>query len=172
VLIAQSVCHFSFALEPSLLELGPTMSSPSHFPASGDKVSEGDREEIVVPESAPSVPRGRGRPKGSRNKSTLEALTAKAAAAASSSATPQATGAPSGAGILEKRKPSRPKGSEKKTALATVATPSSSRRGRPPGSKNKKAPAVFRVDATPAGPRATAPPPLGPSRPWLEKPAL
>jgi hypothetical protein len=173
VLVAQGVSHFSFALEPSLLELGPTMSSPSHSSASGDKVPEGDREEVEAPETAPSAPRGRGRPKGSRNKSTLEALAAKTAAAASSSATPQATRAPSDAGILEKRKPGRPKGSGKKTALAAVAAPSSSRRrGWPPGSKNKKAPAIFRVDATPARPRATAPPPLGPSQPWLEKPAL
>jgi hypothetical protein len=173
VLAAQGVSNFSFALEPSLLEPSPTMSSPSHSPASGDKVPEGDREVVDVPEMAPSASRRHGRPKGSRNKSTLEALAAKAAAAASSSVAPQATGAPSDAGIQEKRKPGRPKGSGKKTAPAAVAAPSSSRRReRPPGSKNKKAPTVFRVDATPAGPRATAPPPLGPSRPWLEKPAL
>jgi hypothetical protein len=172
MLIAQGISHFSFAFEPSLLELGLTMSSPSHSSASSDKVPEGDREEVEVPETAPSAPRGCGRPKGSRKKSTLEALAAKAAAAASSSVMPRATGAPSDAGILEKRKPGRPKGSGKKTALAAVAAPSSSRRGRPPGSKNKKAPTIFRVDATPAGPRATAPPRLGPSRPWLEKPAL
>jgi hypothetical protein len=40
------------------------------------------------------------------------------------------------------------------------------------GSKNKKSLAIFRVAATPAGPHVAAPPPLGPSRPWLEKPAL
>jgi hypothetical protein len=56
VLIAQGVSHFSFALEPSLLELGPTMSYPSHSSADGDKVSEGDREEVEVPEMAPSAP--------------------------------------------------------------------------------------------------------------------
>jgi hypothetical protein len=114
-----------------------------------------------------------GRPKGSRNKSTLEALTAKAAAAASTSVVPQATGVPSDAGVPEKRRPGRPKGSGKKTASTAAAAPSSSHhRGRPPGSKNKKAPTVFRVAATPVGPRAVAPPPLGPSRPWLEKPVL
>jgi hypothetical protein len=167
VLITQSACHFSFALEPSLLELDPAMS-----PVNGDKAPEGVREEVEAPETAPSAPRGRGRPKGNRNKSTLEALVAKAAAAASSSVAPQSTGAPSDAVLLGKRKPGRPKGSGKKTAPAAVAAPSSSRRGRPPGSKDKKASAVFRVDATPTGPRATVPPPLGPSRPWLEKPAL
>jgi hypothetical protein len=95
----------------------------------------------------------------------LEALAAKAAAAASSSVAPQAAGASGDTGIPEKWRPGRPKGSGKKTASAAAAAPSSSRhRGRPPGSKNKKAPAVFRVAATPAGPRAAASPPLGPSR--------
>jgi hypothetical protein len=83
---------------------------------------------------------------------------------------PQATGAPRDAGVPEKRGPGHPKGSRKKTASAAAAAPSSSRRrGRPPGSKNKKAPAVFKVAATPTGSRAAAPSPLGPSRPWLEK---
>jgi hypothetical protein len=86
---------------------------------------------------------------------------------------PQATVIPGDVAIPEKRKPGWPKGSGKRKAPMADAAPSlSRRRGRPPGSKNKKAPAVFRVDATPAGPRATVPPPLGPSRPWLEKPAL
>jgi hypothetical protein len=139
----------------------------------GHQVPEGDREEVEMPETAPSTSQKRGRPKGSHNKSTLEALAAKAAAAASTSVAPQTTGAPSDVGVPEKRRPSRPKGSGKKTASAAAAAPSSSRRrGRPPGSKNKKAPTVFRVAATPTRPRAVAPPPLGPSRPWLEKLAL
>jgi hypothetical protein len=149
------------------------MSSPSGSAASDDKIPERSKKGVEVPEMAPSLARKRGRPKGSRNKSTLEALAAKAIAAASTSVAPQAAGASGDAGVPEKRRPGRPKGSGKKTAPATAAAPSSSRRrGRPPGSKNKKAPAVFRVAATPAGSRATAPPPLGPSRPWLEKPAL
>jgi hypothetical protein len=61
-------------------------------------------------------------------------------------------------------------GSGKRTASAAAAAPSSShRRGWPPGSKNKKAPAIFKVAATPARPRAVTPPPLGPSCPWLEE---
>jgi hypothetical protein len=149
------------------------MSSPSGSAASDDKIPERSEKGVEVPEMAPSPARKRGRPKGSRNKSTLEALAAKATAAASTSVAPQAAGASGDAGVPEKRRPGRPKGSGKKNASAAAAAPSSSRhRGRPPGSKNKKAPTVFRVAATPAGPRATAPPPLGPSRPWLEKPAL
>jgi hypothetical protein len=149
------------------------MSSPSGSATSDDKVPEGSKEEVEAPETAPSASRKRGRPKGSHNKSTLEALAAKAAAAASTSVAPQAAGASGDTGIPEKRRPGRPKGSRKKTASAAAAAPSSSRRrGRPLGSKNKKVPAVFRVAATPAGPSAGAPPPLGPSRPWLEKPAL
>jgi hypothetical protein len=149
------------------------MSSPSGSTASDDKVLEGSEKEVEAPEMAPSVSWKRGRPKGSRNKSTLEALAAKATAAASTSVTPQAAGASGDASIPEKRRPGRSKGSGKKTAPAAAAAASSSRHcGRPLGSKNKKAPAIFRVAGTPAGPRAVAPPPLGPSRPWLEKPAL
>jgi hypothetical protein len=149
------------------------MSSPSGSAASDDKVPEGSKEEVKAPEMAPSTSRKHGRPKGSHNKRTLEALTAKATTAASTSVVPQATGAPSNAGVSEKRRPGRPKASGKKTASAAAAAPSSShRRGRPPGSKNKKAPAVFKVAATPARPRMMTPPPLGPSRPWLEKLAL
>jgi hypothetical protein len=173
VLAAKGFPHFSSKLELSLSEPSPTMSSPSGSTASGDKVPEGSKEEVEVPETAPSTSRKRGRPTGSRNKSTLEALAVKAATAASTSVAPQATGAPSDVGVPEKRRPGRPKGSGKKTASAAAAAPSSSRRrGRPPGSKNKKAPVVFKVTATPARPRVATPPPLGPSRPWLEKPAL
>jgi hypothetical protein len=149
------------------------MSSPSGSAASDDKVLEGSKEEVKALETAPSTSQKRGRPKGSRNKSTLEALAAKAATAASTSVAPQATRAPSDVGVPEKRRPSHPKGSGKKTASTAAAAPSSSHhRGRPPGSKNKKAPTVFKVAATPARPRAVTPPSLGPSRPWLKKLAL
>jgi hypothetical protein len=149
------------------------MSSPSDSTTSDDKIPEGSEKGVEVPETTPSPTQKRGRPKGSRNKSTLEALVAKAAAAASTSAAPQAAGASSGAGVPEKRRPGRPKGSGKKPASAAGAAPSSSRRrGWPPGSKNKQAPAVFKITATTARPRTATLPPLGPSRPWLEKPAL
>jgi hypothetical protein len=149
------------------------MSSPSGSAASDDKISKRSEKGVEVPEMALSPARKYGRPKGSRNKSTLEALAVKATTAASTSVAPQAAGASGDAGIPEKQRPGRPKGSGKKNASAVTAAPSSSRcRGRPPGSKNKKTPTVFRVAATPAGPRAMAPPPLGPSRPWLEKLAL
>jgi hypothetical protein len=55
VLAAQGISHFSSELEPSLLEPSLTMSSPSHSSASGDKVPEGDKEEVEVPETAPST---------------------------------------------------------------------------------------------------------------------
>jgi hypothetical protein len=64
------------------------MSSPSGSTASDDKVPEGSKEEVEAPEMALSTSQKRGRPKGSRNKSTLEALAAKAAAAASTSIVP------------------------------------------------------------------------------------
>jgi hypothetical protein len=150
------------------------MSSLSGSAASDDEVPERSKVEVKAPETAPSTSRKHGRPKGSRNKSTLEALTAKAATAASTSVAPQATGAPSDTGVPEKRRPGRPKGSGKKTASAAAATPSSPRhRGRPLGSKNKKAPAAFgAIASTSARPRATSTPTVGPSRPWLEKPVL
>jgi hypothetical protein len=150
------------------------MSSLSGSAASGDKIPEGSKEEVEAPETTPSTSRKRGRPKGSRNKSTLEDLAAKAAAAASTSVAPQAAGAPSDAGVPEKWRPSHLKGSGSKTASAAAAAPSSPRRrGRPLGSKNKKAPAAFRATAsTSVRPRAAASPPVRPSRPWLEKPAL
>jgi hypothetical protein len=164
VLAAQGIPHFSPHLELCLSGPNLIMSSPSGSTASGDKVPEGSKEEVEAPETAPSTSRKRGRLKGSRNKRTLEALVAKAAAAASTSVAPQAARGSGVTGIPEKRRPGRPKGSGKKTASAAAAAPSLSRhRGRPLGSKNKKAPAVFRVAATPAGPRLAASPPLGPS---------
>jgi hypothetical protein len=87
------------------------MLSLSGSAASDDKVPKGSKEEVKATEMAPSTSRKRGRPKGSRNKSTLEALAAKAAVAASTSIAPQVTGAPSDAGVPEKRRPGRLKGS-------------------------------------------------------------
>jgi hypothetical protein len=173
MLTAQGIPHFSPHLELCLSETSPVMSSSSGSTASDDKVPEGNEREVEALKAAPSISRKRGHPKGSRNKSTLEALTAKATAAASSSVAPQAAGASGDVGVPEKRRPGHPKGSGKKTTSMAAAAPSLPRhRGRPLGSKNKKAPAVFKVAATPVGPRAAAPPQLGPSRPWLEKLAL
>jgi hypothetical protein len=168
------------------------MSSPSGSTASDDKILEGSKEEVepdlrsslsystasslscsCCPVTAPSASQKRSRLKGSRNKSTLEALAAKATAAASTSVAPQTAGASSSTGVPEKWRPRRLKGSGKKTASTVATNPSPSHyRGRPPGSKNKKASAVFKIAATPARPHTATPPPLGPSRPWLEKPAL
>jgi hypothetical protein len=149
------------------------MSSLSGSTVGGDKVPEGGEKEDKAPEMSPPAPRKRGRLKGNRNKKTLEALAAMAAAAPSTSVAPQATGAPGDAGVPEKRRPGRPKGSGRKAAPAAAAAPlSSRRRGRPPGSRNKKAPAALGATAsTSARPRAAISPPVGPSRPWLEKPA-
>jgi hypothetical protein len=88
VLAAKGIPHFSPQLELSLSETSPIMSSPSGSAASDDKVPEGSKEEVKALEMTPSTSRKRGRPKGSRNKSTLEALTAKAAIAASTSIAP------------------------------------------------------------------------------------
>jgi hypothetical protein len=150
------------------------MSFPSGSAASNDKVPERSKEEVKEPEMAPSASRKRGRPKGSHNKKTLEALAATAAAAPSTPVAHRATRASGNTGIPEKRRPGYPKGSERKTASAAAAAPSSPRRrGRPPGSRNKKAPAAFgATTSTSARPRAAASPLVGPSRPWLEKPVL
>jgi hypothetical protein len=150
------------------------MSSLSGSAVDGDKVPEGGEKEDKAPEMSPPASRKRDRPKGSRNKKTLEALAVMAAAAPSTSVAPRATGAPSDAGVSEKRGPCHPKGSGRKTAPTAAAAPSSSRRrGRPPGSMNKKAPAALGATAsTSARPCVVTSPPLGPSRPWLEKLAL
>jgi hypothetical protein len=166
--------HFSPCLEPRLSEPSPVMSSLSGSAVGGDKVLEGSEKEAKAPETSPPTSRKRGRPKGSRNKKTLEALAAAAAIAPPTSVATRATRAPGDVGVPEKRGPSRPKGSGRKTAPAVVATPSSPRRrGWPPGSKNKKTLAVLGATAsTSARPRAVASPPVGPSRPWSKKPAL
>jgi hypothetical protein len=141
------------------------MSSLSGSAAGGDKVPERSEKEAQAPETVPPASRKRGRPNGSRNKKTLEALAAATTVAPSTSVATRAARAPGDADILEKRGPGHPKGSGRKTAPAAAATPSSPRRrGRPPGSKNKKTLA--------ARSRVAASPPDGPSRLWSEKPAL
>jgi hypothetical protein len=149
------------------------MSSLSGPALGGDKAPVEEEKGGGASEGSPPASRKRGRLKGSHNKKTLEVVAAKAAAAPSSSAAPQATEAPGDAGVPVRRGPGRPKGSRKKSTPTAADAPSSSlRRGRPLGSKNKKAPAVFKVAATPTRPCAATSPPLGSSRPWLEKPAL
>jgi hypothetical protein len=150
------------------------MSSLSSFTVGGDKVPEGSEKVAKAPEMSPPASRKRGRPKGSRNKKTLEALAAVAAVAPSTSVATRATRAPGDVGIPEKWGPGHPKGSGRKATPAAVATPSSlHRRGRPLGSKNKKTLAALGATAsTSARSRAAASPPEGPSRPQSEKPAL
>jgi hypothetical protein len=52
---ARGIPQFSSKLEPSLLEPSLSMSSPSGSTSSGDKVPEGIKEEVKVPETAPSA---------------------------------------------------------------------------------------------------------------------
>jgi hypothetical protein len=148
------------------------MSSLSGSAASGDKVLEGSKKEVEAPEMAPPVSQKRGRPKGSRNKKTLEALAAAATIAPSASTVTRVARAPGDAGVPEKRGPGRPKGSGRKTAPAAVATPSSPhRRGWPPG-RRKTLAALRATASTSARPRVAASPLEGPSRPRSEKLAL
>jgi hypothetical protein len=70
------------------------MSSLSGSAAGGDKVSKKGEKEAQAPETVPPASRKRGRPKGSRNKKTLEALAAVAAVAPSTSVTTWAARAP------------------------------------------------------------------------------
>jgi hypothetical protein len=118
--------HFSPCLEPCLSEPSLVMSSLSDSAVGGDKVPERSEKEAKAPEMSPPASQKRGRPKGSRNKKTLEALMAMATAAPSTSVVPRATRAPGDAGVQEKRGPGRPKGSERKTTPAAAAAPSSS----------------------------------------------
>jgi hypothetical protein len=166
--------HFSHRLEPRLSEPSPIMSSLSGSAVGGDKVPEGSKKEATAPETTPPASRKCGRPKGSRNKKTLEALASTAAIAPSTSVATRATRAPGDVGVPKKRGPDRPNGSGRKTTPAAVAIPSSPRhRGRPPGSKNKKTLAALGAAAsTSARSRAAASPPEGPSWPRSEKPAL
>jgi hypothetical protein len=104
------------------------MSSLSGSAAGGDKILEGSEKEAKAPEMTPPASWKHGRPKGSRNKKTLEALAAAAAIAPFTSAVTRAARAPGDMGVPGKRGPGRPKGSGRKTAPAAVATPSSPRR--------------------------------------------
>jgi hypothetical protein len=147
------------ALSLSSPSPSPVMSSLSGSAIGGDKVPERGEEEAQVPKTVPPASRKRGRLKGSHNKKTLEALAAPAAVAPSTSVATRAARAPGDVSVPEKRGPSHPKGSGKKTASAAATAPSSShRRGRPPGSKNKRT-----STSSFARSRAAASPPDGPS---------
>jgi hypothetical protein len=123
----------------------------------------------------PPASRKRGRPKGSRNQKTLEALAATAAAAVPTITTAtRAALALVGEGAPKKWGPGCPRWSGRKTAPTTVAAPSSPRRrGRPLGSKNTKTLAALGATASnSARPRVATSPPDGLSRLRPEKPAL
>jgi hypothetical protein len=172
--VAEGITHFSPRLELLLSEPSLVMSSLGGSTASGNKVPGRSEKEAKAPEMAPPASRKCGRPKGSHNKKTLEALAAATAVAPSTFVATRATRAPGDAGVPEKRGPGRLKGSGKKTAPATPATPSlPCRHGHPPGSKNKKTLAALgAATSTFAKSRAVASPPDGPLRLWSEKPAL
>jgi hypothetical protein len=144
------------------------MSSLSGSAIGGVKISDRSEKEAQVPETVAPASRKRGRPKGSRNKKTLEALAAAATVAPSSSIATQAARALGDAGIPKKRGPGRPKGSRKKAASAAATAPSSPCcRGRPPGSKNKRMSTSSFTRS-----HAAASPPDGPLQLWSEKPVL
>jgi hypothetical protein len=90
------------------------MSSLSGSTVGGDKISEGSEKGATVLEMMPSASQKRGRPKGSRNKKTLEALTTAAAVAPFASAATQTARVPGDAGVPEKWGLGRPKGSGRK----------------------------------------------------------
>jgi hypothetical protein len=77
--------HFSPRFEPLLSEPSPVMSSLNGSTIGGDKIPKGSEKEARALEMTPPASRKRGRPKGSHNKNTLEALTAAAAVAPSTS---------------------------------------------------------------------------------------
>jgi hypothetical protein len=122
----------------------------------------------------PPVSHKHERSKGSRNQKTLAALAAVVTAAPTAAAAIEVALALGGEGAPRKWGPGRPKGSGKTVAPAAAATPPlSRRRGRPPGSKNKKTLAA--LGATASGsmrPRVAASPPAGPSRLQPVLPAL
>jgi hypothetical protein len=150
------------------------MSSLSGSAVGGDKIPEGSEKGAAASEMTPPASRKRDRPKGSRNKKTLEALVAMTAVAPSTFVATQTARVPGDAGIPEKRGHGRLKGSGRKTAPAAAAAPSSPRRrGRPPGSKNKKTlNALGAAASNSVRSRVTALPPDGPSRLRSEKLAL
>jgi hypothetical protein len=114
----------------------------------------------------PPVPRKRGRPLGSRNQKTLAALAATAATVPAIAASTGAVSASGDVDVLRKRGPSRPKESGKRAATVAAFAPSPvRRRGRPPGSKNKKTlTALATAPSRSGGPGAGASSPAGPSR--------
>jgi high mobility group AT-hook protein 2 len=123
---------------------------------------------------APPASRKCGRPKGSRNKKTLAALTAATATAVTPTAATGVALAPGGEGVLERRGRGHPrKGGRRDAPTATAASSPSRRRGRPPGSKNKKTLAALGAAASgSARPRGATSSPGGPSRLRPEKLAL
>jgi hypothetical protein len=151
-------------------KLCPAMSSLSGS-AVGD---EGSRKKTEVPEMATPAPQKRGRPKGIRNKKTLAALAAANATAATATAATGVALAPGGEGIPERWGPGRPRKRGRKDApIAATASSPSHRRGRPPGSKNKKTLAALGAAASDsARPRAATSSPGGPSQLRPEKLAL
>jgi high mobility group AT-hook protein 2 len=155
-------------------KLCPAMSSLSGSAVGGDGVPEGSGKKTEAPEMTPPASQKRGRPKGSRNKKTLAALAAMAAAAATTTAATGVALAPGGEGVPERRGPSHPRKRGRKDAPTAAAAPSPSRRrGRPPGSKNKKTLAALGAAASDsARPRAATSSPGGPLQPRPEKPAL
>jgi high mobility group AT-hook protein 2 len=163
--------YFSLRLDPLLSDLSLTMPSLSGSTAGGDEILEGGEKKTEALEMTPPASRKRGCPKGSRNKKTLAALAAAAAAATTRSTAARALG---DAGVLEKQGPGRPRGSEKKTAPTAAAAPMPPRRrGRPPGSKNKRNLATLgAATSNSTRLRATTSSPDGPSRLRSEKPAL
>jgi hypothetical protein len=94
--------QLSLRLEPLLSEPSPIMSSFNGFTIGGDKIPEGSKKEAKALEMTPPASRKHGRPKESRNKKTLEALTAVATVAPSTYAVTQAARAPGDMGISEK----------------------------------------------------------------------
>jgi hypothetical protein len=81
------------------------------------------RKTEAAPSEEAKPKRGRGRPKGSKNKKTLEKLNAAATLEAK-----------------EKRGPGRPKGSRNKPKIQDVAAAEKRGRGRPKGSRNRPKP--------------------------------
>jgi hypothetical protein len=104
----------------------------------------------------------------------LAALAAAATTATTTTATTGAALAPGGEGVTEKRGPSHPRKRGRKDAPTGTAGPSPScRRGRPPGSKNKKTLAALEAAASNSvRPHAVTSSLGGPSRLWPEKLAL
>jgi hypothetical protein len=163
--------HFFLRLSSKLC---PAMYFLGGSAVGGDGVPEGSGKKVEVPEMMPPVSRKRRHLKGSHNKKTLAALAAVAATATTTTAATGAALAPGGEGVPEKRGPGRPRKRGRKDAPTGTAAPSPSRRrGRPPGSKNKKTLAALGAAASnSARPRAATSSLGGPLRLRPEKLAL